>query len=65
MKPGLIVGHEPVGRIEAIGPSVRGFANGDRVIVGAITPCGQCRACLSGDLFSHQRDGVLKVALRP
>ncbi len=49
VKPGLIVGHEPVGRIEAIGPGVRGFARGDRVIVGAITPCGQCRACLSGD----------------
>ena len=26
-----------------------GYAPGDRVIVGAITPCGQCRACLSGD----------------
>jgi threonine dehydrogenase-like Zn-dependent dehydrogenase len=26
-----------------------GFQKGDRVVVGAITPCGQCRACLSGD----------------
>lgn len=49
VKAGLIVGHEPVGRIEALGPGVTGFALGDRVIVGAITPCGQCRACLSGD----------------
>lgn len=49
VKPGLIVGHEPVGRIEALGPGVTGFEIGDRVIVGAITPCGQCRACLSGD----------------
>jgi threonine dehydrogenase-like Zn-dependent dehydrogenase len=49
VKPGLIVGHEPVGRIEALGPGVTGFAVGDRAIVGAITPCGQCRACLSGD----------------
>ena len=48
VKPGLIVGHEPVGRIEALGPGVTGFEVGDRVIVGAITPCGQCRACLSG-----------------
>jgi len=47
--PGLTVGHEPVGRVEAIGPGVQGYAPGDRVIVGAITPCGQCRACLSGD----------------
>lgn len=49
VKEGLIVGHEPVGVIEALGPGVEGFAKGDRVIVGAITPCGQCRACLSGD----------------
>jgi alcohol dehydrogenase len=49
VKAGLIVGHEPVGRIEELGPGVTGYAKGDRVIVGAITPCGQCRACLSGD----------------
>ena len=47
VREGLVVGHEPVGRIEALGPGVKGFATGDRVIVGAITPCGQCRACLS------------------
>jgi threonine dehydrogenase-like Zn-dependent dehydrogenase len=49
VRPGLVVGHEPVGRIEALGPGVTGFEQGERVIVGAITPCGQCRACLSGD----------------
>jgi threonine dehydrogenase-like Zn-dependent dehydrogenase len=49
VKPGLTVGHEPVGRIEALGPGVVGFQPGERVVVGAITPCGQCRACLSGD----------------
>jgi alcohol dehydrogenase len=50
VKPGLIIGHEPVGVIEEIGPGVTGFEVGDRVLVGAITPCGQCRACLSGQL---------------
>jgi threonine dehydrogenase-like Zn-dependent dehydrogenase len=50
VREGLVVGHEPVGRVEALGPGVTGYAIGDRVIVGAITPCGQCRACLSGDL---------------
>lgn len=49
VREGLVVGHEPVGVIEALGPGVDGYAVGDRVIVGAITPCGQCRACLSGD----------------
>jgi threonine dehydrogenase-like Zn-dependent dehydrogenase len=49
VREGLVVGHEPVGVIEALGPGVTGYKLGDRVIVGAITPCGQCRACLSGD----------------
>jgi len=50
VKPGLIIGHEPVGVIEELGVGVTGYAIGDRVLVGAITPCGQCRACLSGQL---------------
>ena len=45
---GLIIGHEPVGIIEDLGPGVAGYQVGDRVLVGAITPCGQCNACLSG-----------------
>ena len=48
VKPGLIIGHEPVGVIEELGDGVCGYHIGDRVLVGAITPCGQCRACLSG-----------------
>src|SRR6202030_3127684 len=47
VKPGLVIGHEPVGVIEELGDGVSGYQIGDRVVVGAITPCGQCRACLS------------------
>jgi alcohol dehydrogenase len=50
VKPGLVIGHEPVGVIEELGDGVVGYQIGDRVLVGAITPCGQCRACLSGHL---------------
>ena len=50
VKPGLIIGHEPVGVIEELGRGVTGYIVGERVLVGAITPCGQCRACLSGQL---------------
>jgi threonine dehydrogenase-like Zn-dependent dehydrogenase len=50
VNPGLIIGHEPVGVIEELGEGVSGYAIGDRVLVGAITPCGQCHACLSGHL---------------
>ncbi|HEX5015279.1 MAG TPA: alcohol dehydrogenase catalytic domain-containing protein [Candidatus Limnocylindrales bacterium] len=48
--PGLVLGHEPVGVIEELGAGVVGYEIGDRVLVGAITPCGQCHACLSGHL---------------
>lgn len=47
VKPGLVIGHEPVGVIEELGQGLTGYEIGDRVLVGAITPCGQCRACLS------------------
>jgi threonine dehydrogenase-like Zn-dependent dehydrogenase len=50
VKPGLVIGHEPVGVIEELGPGVTGYEIGQRVLVGAITPCGQCHACLSGHL---------------
>lgn len=50
VKPGLIIGHEPVGVIAELGAGITGYEVGERVLVGAITPCGQCGACLSGDL---------------
>ncbi|MDE2466593.1 MAG: alcohol dehydrogenase catalytic domain-containing protein, partial [Alphaproteobacteria bacterium] len=49
VKPGLILGHEPVGVIHDIGPGVTGYRIGERVLVGAITPCGQCNFCLGGN----------------
>jgi alcohol dehydrogenase len=59
VKPGLTVGHEPVGVVDSVGVGVTGYEPGDRVVVGAITPCGQCRACLSGNgsQCSHGGDG--------
>jgi len=49
VRPGLVVGHEPVGVVAELGPGVTGYEIGQRVIVGAITPCGQCYACLEGN----------------
>jgi alcohol dehydrogenase len=48
VEPGRIIGHEPVGVIAELGPGVTGYTVGQRVIVGAITPCGQCHPCLDG-----------------
>ena len=47
--PGRIVGHEPVGVIHELGSAVVGYEVGDRVLVGAITPCGSCFFCQHGD----------------
>jgi 2-desacetyl-2-hydroxyethyl bacteriochlorophyllide A dehydrogenase len=48
VRPGLILGHEPVGVIDALGEGLEDeYRIGDRVIVGAITPCGQCFYCLN------------------
>ena len=50
VRAGLVLGHEPVGVIEELGSGVTGYDVGERVLVGAITPCGQCEACLTGHL---------------
>jgi alcohol dehydrogenase len=49
VKLGLIIGHEPVGVIHELGEGITGYEVGDRVLVGAITPCGQCNFCLGGN----------------
>src|SRR5437870_65505 len=47
----LILGHENVGRIEAVGDRATarwGVREGDRVAVEEFIPCGRCRLCLAG-----------------
>jgi threonine dehydrogenase-like Zn-dependent dehydrogenase len=55
VRPGLIIGHEPVGVIDQLGAGLeKDYQVGQRVIAGAITPCGQCFYCLNG---SHSQCG--------
>ena len=65
---GRTLGHEAVGTVHALGDAVEGFAVGDRVLVGAATPCwrcgpcqrgnsSQCRGLLGGYKFTAQMDG--------
>ncbi len=46
--PPLVVGHEFVGVIEAVGSNVTGFAPGERVSGEGHVVCGRCRHCLAG-----------------
>jgi S-(hydroxymethyl)glutathione dehydrogenase / alcohol dehydrogenase len=43
-----VYGHEAAGRITAVGPNVRGLAEGDSVVVTLIRACGTCANCASG-----------------
>jgi alcohol dehydrogenase len=48
VRKGLTIGHEPVGIIEKLGSAVSDYQEGQRVIIGAITPSGHSYACLCG-----------------
>jgi threonine dehydrogenase-like Zn-dependent dehydrogenase len=49
---GVIAGHEPCGKIVKVGPGVKRFREGDRVVVYHIAGCGLCRNCRSGWMIS-------------
>ena len=46
--PGITVGHEMVGVVEAVGSDVNGMEPGDRVTVNVETFCGECFYCKHG-----------------
>ena len=47
-----IAGHEPAGRVAAVGPNVHNVRVGDRVVVYHIAGCGTCRECRGGWMIS-------------
>src|SRR4051812_50168605 len=46
----IVLGHEPAGRIEALGPDTDGPAPGTRVAVIPLVTCQECEACRRGRL---------------
>lgn len=51
MKAGDIMGHEPMGIVEEVGPEVTRLKKGDRVVVPFVIACGSCFFC-EKSLFS-------------
>ena len=45
MTPGDVVGHEPMGIVEEVGPTVGDLKVGDRVVVPFNLSCGHCWMC--------------------
>ena len=61
-RPVVTQGHEASGTIAAIGPGVSGWAEGDRVIVAAGRPCGQCPNCRRGEVGDCLRMQLMAFA---
>lgn len=63
---GRVLGHEGVGRVQAVGAGVSGIRRGDWVAFESLETCHRCVACRRGDfnqcesavLLGMQRDGV-------
>src|SRR5947208_10476744 len=48
LDPGDILGHEPMGVVEAVGKDVNHIAPGDRVVIPFNVSCGHCWMCEQG-----------------
>ncbi len=48
VKPGTVLGHEPMGVVLDVGPAVRLVKKGDRVVIPFNIPCGSCLNCIRG-----------------
>jgi threonine dehydrogenase-like Zn-dependent dehydrogenase len=59
--PGVILGHEFVGRVSALGEGVRGVIVGSRVIVDPDPKCGACGPCRAGRPANCERIVALGV----
>jgi len=44
----MVLGHEAAGTVVAVGPDVKGFAEGDHVVLAFVPVCGECAPCTTG-----------------
>jgi L-iditol 2-dehydrogenase len=60
--PPIVMGHEAVGVIAALGPGVVGWAKGDRVTFDSTVYCGTCWHCRRGEINLCDNRRVLGVS---
>src|SRR6266566_3884353 len=60
--PPIVMGHEAAGTVAAVGPDVKGVAQGDRVTFDSTVYCGECSNCVRGDVNLCDRRQVLGVS---
>ncbi len=74
IRPPVVIGHEFVGEIVALGSGVTGFAPGERVSFESHIVCGRCRPCRTGNahvctatriLGVHVNGGFAEYAVAP
>lgn len=61
IKPPLVVGHEFVGTIAALGEAVKGFSVGERVSAEGHISCGVCLLCRTGEAHICEHVKIIGV----
>ena len=61
MEPDHVLGHELVGKVIEIGPTVKGFKPGDRVVVNPNDYCGICKYCRMN--YPNQCENIIPMGL--
>ncbi len=61
-KPPLVMGHEAAGIVTAVGASVTGFAEGDRITFDSTVSCGRCPSCRRGRINLCESRQILGVS---
>ena len=62
---GVVMGHEFIGRISAVGANAGGFTVGQRVTVDPDPKCGVCGPCRAGRPASCENVSALGIFRRP
>jgi S-(hydroxymethyl)glutathione dehydrogenase/alcohol dehydrogenase len=61
----FVLGHEPAGVVEAVGPGVKHVVSGDHVVACLSVYCGHCANCVTGKPYRCFRDDYARSSEAP